>query len=74
MGIIFTTEQMTLEADLLKLPKELGEFVIVHELIYLLVPNHGRVFISFMQVYLPEWETLETQLQIYIWKEPKKKR
>jgi len=39
---------MTLNTDLLDLPKELGEFVIVHELIHLLVPNYGRVFKSFM--------------------------
>ena len=41
---ISTSGRMTLNTDLLDLPKDLGEFVIVHELIHLLIPNHGRVF------------------------------
>lgn len=62
---ITTSGRMNLDTDLLKLPKELGEFVIVHELVHLLVPNHGKVFKSFMQAYMPEWEALEIQLQSY---------
>jgi predicted metal-dependent hydrolase len=61
---ISTTGSMTLDLGLLTLPKELGEFVIVHELVHLLVPNHGRVFKSFMHAYLPDWETREKQLQV----------
>jgi predicted metal-dependent hydrolase len=44
------------------LPKPLGEFVVVHELVHLLVPNHGRVFKSFLYAYLPDWEEREHQL------------
>ncbi len=62
---ISTNGSMTLDLGLLKLPKELGEFVIVHELVHLLVPNHGRVFKSFMHAYLPDWETREKQLQLH---------
>ena len=53
---ISTAGRLTLNTDLLTLPKPLGEFVIVHELVHLLAPNHGRVFKSFMYVYLPDWE------------------
>src|SRR5260370_35896608 len=66
---ISTNGSMTLDLDLLRLPQELGEFVIVHELVHLLVPNHGRVFKSLMHAYIPEWELLETQLQTYANKE-----
>ena len=41
----------------LRIPWELGEFVIVHEL----APNHGRVFKSFMHAYMPDWETRENE-------------
>jgi predicted metal-dependent hydrolase len=54
--------RMTLDASLLKLPKELGEFVIVHELVHRLAPNHGKVFKSFMLAYLPDWEVREERL------------
>ena len=44
---ISTNGRLTLNTDLLDLPEALGEFVIVHELVHLLAPNHG-VFKSFM--------------------------
>ncbi len=58
-----TVGRLTLDSQLLRLPKELGEFVIVHELVHLLAPNHGRVFKSFMLAYLPDWEERERKLQ-----------
>jgi predicted metal-dependent hydrolase len=32
--------------------------VIVHELLHLRVPNHGRLFRSLMAAYLPQWERI----------------
>ena len=32
------------------------EVVIVHELLHLLVPNHGKLFRSLMMAYVPAWE------------------
>jgi predicted metal-dependent hydrolase len=55
--------RLTLNTELVELPKDLGEFVIVHELVHLLAPNHGRVFKSFMHAYLPDWEEREQQLR-----------
>ena len=60
---ISTNGRLTLNTDLLDLPEALGEFVIVHELVHLLVPNHGRVFKSFMSAYLPDWEERQHHLQ-----------
>jgi predicted metal-dependent hydrolase len=62
---ISTAGRLTLSTDLLEIPEELGEFVIVHELVHLLVPNHGKVFKSFMFAYLPDWEEKEQRLQRY---------
>ena len=52
-----------INAELLLVPRELGEFVIVHELVHLLAPNHGRVFKSFMDAYLPDWREREQALR-----------
>jgi predicted metal-dependent hydrolase len=32
------------------------EYVIVHELLHLRIPNHGKLFKSLMSTYLPGWE------------------
>ena len=60
---ISTNGRLTLSTDLLNLPEALREFVIVHELVHLLVPNHGRVFKSFMSAYLPDWKERQHHLQ-----------
>ncbi len=57
-----TTGRLTLNTEFLDLPKALGEYVIVHELTHLLVPNHGKVFKSFLAAYLPDWEQRESDL------------
>ena len=59
---ISTTGRLTLNTELLDLPVALGEFVIVHELVHLLAPNHGRLFRSFMHAYLPDWEERQREL------------
>jgi hypothetical protein len=55
--------RLTLNSELLTLPRDLGEFVIVHELVHLLAPNHGRVFKSFLHAYLPDWRDRERRLR-----------
>jgi predicted metal-dependent hydrolase len=57
--------RLTLNTELIELPKELGEFVIVHELVHRLAPNHGKVFKSFMHAYLPDWEARERRLRLF---------
>src|SRR5437870_5002790 len=44
---ISTAGRLTLNTDLLGVPKSLGEYVLVHELVHLLAPNHGPLFKSF---------------------------
>ena len=60
---ISTAGRLTLNPELLTLPRDVGEFVIVHELVHLLAPNHGKVFKGFMHAYLPDWEAREQRLQ-----------
>ncbi len=62
-GSISTAGRLSLNSELLDVPKLLGEFVIVHELVHLLAPNHGPVFKSFLHAYLPDWKTRERQLR-----------
>ena len=60
-----TAGRLTLNSELLALPRSLGEYVIVHELVHLLAPNHGKVFTSFLTAYMPDWEARERALREY---------
>ncbi|SCX83860.1 hypothetical protein SAMN05216420_10159 [Nitrosospira sp. Nl5] len=63
---ISTRGRLTLNTELLEVPRHLGEYVIVHELVHLLVPNHGKVFKSFMSAYMPDWEVCDDALKDYV--------
>jgi predicted metal-dependent hydrolase len=51
-------------SELLDLDKELGDYVIVHELSHFQVPNHGILWKSLMKAYLGDYEALEKRLKV----------
>lgn len=51
--------------ELLAIPKELGDYVIVHELLHFSVPNHGKLWKSLMRAHLGDHEESERQLRRY---------
>jgi len=53
---------LTLSADLLRLPRDLVEYVVCHELMHLRVPEHGKGWQALMGVYLPDWRERERRL------------
>jgi predicted metal-dependent hydrolase len=57
-----TSGRLTFDAQLLELPNELQDYVIVHELLHSRVPNHGKLWKSLMRAHLGEYEGLETEL------------
>jgi len=50
--------RLSFSRDLLGEAAAFREVVIVHELLHLRVPNHGKLFRSLMRAYLPRWETI----------------
>ncbi len=63
-----------LNTELVKKPKDLLEYVIVHELVHLLEPTHNDRFISILDDYYPSWrearaELNELPLAAQVWKE-----
>jgi predicted metal-dependent hydrolase len=48
---------------LLSLDPSLWDYVIVHELLHLSVPNHGKLWKSLMRAYLGDWEAAAERLQ-----------
>jgi predicted metal-dependent hydrolase len=47
---------MTVNSELLTKPAELRREVIVHELVHLKVPNHGKLFRALVRAYLGQEE------------------
>ena len=58
-----TNGYLNFNTDLLNLDPELGDYVIVHELLHFFVPNHGRLWKSLMRAYLGDYEWLEERLK-----------
>lgn len=48
---------ITLADDLSQQPTEFQNFVIVHELMHMRIPNHGKLFKASMSVHVPTWKT-----------------
>ncbi len=54
---------LTFNSELLGLDRELGDYVIVHELLHFIAPNHGRLWKSLMRAHLGDYESLESRLR-----------
>ena len=54
--LIFNTE-------LLNMDKDIGNYVIVHELLHFRAPNHGKLWKSLMRAHLGDYEQLEKRLK-----------
>lgn len=50
--------RLSFSVDLLQESRAFQDYVIVHELLHLQAPNHGKLFKSLMNAYLPGWETV----------------
>ncbi len=58
-----TNGVLTFNAELLNLERELGDYVIVHELLHFHVPNHGKLWKSLMTAHLGDYQVAERKLR-----------
>lgn len=57
-----TAGNLNFNAELLLMERELGDYVIVHELLHFSVPNHGKLWKSLMRAHLGDYEKAQTVL------------
>ena len=57
-----TSGYLNFNTELLELDRDLWDYVIVHELLHFLVPNHGKLWKSLMRVHLGDYEKMEARL------------
>jgi predicted metal-dependent hydrolase len=58
-----TAGNLNFNAELLGLDREIGDYVIVHELLHFSVPNHGRLWKSLMHAHLGDYLVLEKRVR-----------
>lgn len=51
-----------LNTELIKKPKDLVEYVIVHEMVHLIVPTHSEAFVTLLNRFYPTWREARTEL------------
>jgi predicted metal-dependent hydrolase len=58
-----TAGRLTFDESLLSKSRKLQDYVIVHELLHVSVPNHGKLWKSLMRAYLGDYERYEVELR-----------
>ncbi len=62
-GYCSSDGEVTLSRDLLDMSERHQDVVIVHELLHLRIRTHNRRFKALMSAHLPDWKSLEADLQ-----------
>jgi hypothetical protein len=57
-------KRVWLNLQLARFPEHCLEYVVVHELVHLLVKNHGPVFKDYMDRYLPDWRERKREIRM----------
>jgi predicted metal-dependent hydrolase len=57
-----TAGNLNFNAELLSIDREVGDYVIVHELLHFAVPHHGKLWKSLMRAHLGDYESLDEKL------------
>lgn len=58
-----TAGTLSFNDELLQMERDLGDYVIVHELLHFSVPNHGKLWKSLMRAHLGNFEGAEQRLR-----------
>jgi predicted metal-dependent hydrolase len=58
-----TAGNLNFNAELLDLDRDVGDYVIVHELLHFSVPHHGKLWKSLMRAHLGDYESLDKKLK-----------
>jgi predicted metal-dependent hydrolase len=59
-----TAGTVSFSTEVLSQAPAFREYVIVHELLHLKVPNHGKLFKTLLRAYLPDYESIRPSLPL----------
>lgn len=55
---------LNFNVELVEIDREIGDYVIVHELLHFFVPNHGKLWKSLMRMHLGDHEEVRAKLPV----------
>ncbi|MDE0204870.1 MAG: SprT family zinc-dependent metalloprotease [Candidatus Tectomicrobia bacterium] len=58
----YRARTIRLNTELVKKPKDLLEYVVVHEMLHLIVPRHSQRFLGLMSKHYPTWREAKAEL------------
>ena len=58
-----TRGTVSFSVDLFAQPETFREYVIVHELLHLRIPNHGKLFQTLLRAHLPDYESIHPMIK-----------
>ena len=58
-----TRGTVSFSTEVLTQPAAFREYVIVHELLHLKVPNHGKLFKTLLRAYIPDYESIRPRTE-----------
>lgn len=58
----YKVRNISFSSELAKVPVECLEYVILHELSHIAVPNHGKDFQALLDKYMPDWRDVSNRL------------
>ena len=61
-GCNFRTRHIRLNTELVKKPRDLLDYVVVHEMLHLLEPTHGERFVALLGQHYPSWREARAEL------------
>lgn len=56
------THRITFNLQLAKVPPRLIEYVVLHEVLHIKIPNHGKGFKALLSLYMPDWKERRKEL------------
>lgn len=68
-----TAGTLSFNDELITLDRDLGDYVIVHELLHFSVPNHGKLWKCLMRAHLGDYESRERRLAKLVEREVRRK-
>ncbi len=57
--------QITLNKKLIEVPKNSIEYVVLHEFVHFIHPNHSKKFYNFLTMLMPDWKERKRVLETY---------